>query len=225
MSANGQLKDSELARIPGGRLALDAAAAFNAMNEEAHRRFGRGIGITDSYRPLGHQGDLDRGVWSQWAAWERYQRGGNLAADPGTSNHGRGDAVDLTRDGRWIVDQIGHAFGWAKEWSDAPGEWWHVTFRPGIWHPNPLPFLPLHVGIKGVQHTSVGAYVWLLTHRLGICHYLPRSQLKYDARVQIAVRAYQAHHHLAIDGIVGPVTWNAVRASSNWCRKHNRGEV
>jgi hypothetical protein len=30
---------------------------------------------------------------------------------------------------RWVVDQIGNAFGWAKV--TAEDEWWHVTYVGG----------------------------------------------------------------------------------------------
>lgn len=134
--ANGQLPGSELAPLvgnPGKYLRKDAAAAFNAMY---HRR---PVHVRDAYRILGHPGDLDRGVWSQWACWERYKyHGGPLAAVPGTSNHGWGLAVDLysTVD-RGIVDSIGAPFGYSKSWSDAPSEWWHVLYKVGVWQPAP----------------------------------------------------------------------------------------
>ena len=132
--ANGRLPASQLATIHGGaKLAKEAAGAFNAMDPEAVRRFGRHIGVRDAYRILGAPGDLARGRWSQWAAWERHQQGGNLAARPGTSNHGMGLALDLTPDGIWIVNQIGAKYGWAKRWSDAPTESWHFKYKPGVW--------------------------------------------------------------------------------------------
>lgn len=140
MAANGKLSSSQLATIQGGfKLAKAAAASFNAMNPEAARRFGRHIGVKDGYRVLGARGDLNRGKWSQWAAYERYKRGGNLAAHPGTSNHGLGLAVDLTNDGIWIVNQIGARYGWAKRWSDAPTESWHFKYRSGVWNGKVVP--------------------------------------------------------------------------------------
>ncbi len=134
MAANGRLPSSELAPISGGfKLSREAAAAFNAMDAEAVRRFRRHAGVRDAYRVLGSPGDLARGKWSQWAAWERFKAGGNLAASPGTSNHGLGLAVDLTSEGIWVVNQIGARYGWAKRWSDAPNEAWHFKYRSGVW--------------------------------------------------------------------------------------------
>src|SRR6478735_8208619 len=127
MASNGNLSASDLAPIAGGRLARGPAAAWNAMNVEA-RRLGvelRPTGSRSSYRPYADQQYL----------WNEYRAGrGNLAAKPGTSNHGMGTAVDLaTPQMRSMVDRIGERFGWAKKWSDAPSEWWHLAHRSGVW--------------------------------------------------------------------------------------------
>jgi hypothetical protein len=34
---------------------------------------------------------------------------------------------------RSMLDRIGHEYGWAKEWSDAQSEWWHIKYRAGVW--------------------------------------------------------------------------------------------
>jgi len=136
MAQNGRLPDSDLAPILQGRLvrANSCAASWNAMNAEA-RRLGvelRPTGSKSSYRTFAQQQEL----------WNLYRSGkGNLAATPGTSNHGWGLAVDLaTTQMRAMVDRIGKRYGWAKEWSDAPSEWWHIRYRSGIWSgPDPGP--------------------------------------------------------------------------------------
>jgi hypothetical protein len=135
VSSNGHLTPSELAPIAGGQLALQPAAAWNAMNVEARAR---GLellpnGRMSSYRTYGQQVML----------WRLYESGqGNLAAVPGSSNHGFGMAVDLaTPQMRTMVDRIGRRYGWAKEWSDAPSEWWHIKYQVGIWSgPDPGPY-------------------------------------------------------------------------------------
>lgn len=148
--ANGQIPAAALVSIGGGfLLEKDAAASFKAMDAYAVAHLGRHIGVKDAYRPLGAPGDLDRGHWSQWAAWERYQRGGNLAARPGTSNHGLGLAIDFTEDGINIVHAIGAQFGWSKAWSDAPGEPWHFKYRAGVWHPPADPYKVLTKAERG----------------------------------------------------------------------------
>lgn len=135
MSANGQLAPSELAPIAQGQLRKDAAAAWNAMNVEARSK---GVellptGSKSSYRTYAQQVEL----------WNLYKAGrGNLAAHPGSSNHGAGIAVDLASPAmRSMLDQIGHKYGWAKEWSDAQTEWWHIRWREGSWRgPDPGPY-------------------------------------------------------------------------------------
>lgn len=130
---NGQLPASALAPIAQGQLTKDAAAAWNAMNVQA-RKMGLELlptGSMSSYRTLEQQKLL----------YARYLRGGNLAAKPGTSNHGWGLAVDVaTPQMRAMVDRIGIPYGWSKTWSDAPSEWWHIKFEPGHYSgPDPGP--------------------------------------------------------------------------------------
>lgn len=134
MSSNGQLSPAELAPIAQGQLANEAAAAWNAMNVRA-RALGCELvpnGSKSSYRTLAQQQEL----------YALYLRGGNLAAKPGTSNHGWGHAVDVaTHEMRAMVDKIGKPYGWAKDWSDAPSEWWHILYAPGHYSgPDPGPY-------------------------------------------------------------------------------------
>jgi D-alanyl-D-alanine carboxypeptidase len=122
---NGKLPDSALAPIKAGSLQKEQAAAWNAMNAEA-RANGcelRPTGSASSYRTYQQQVDL----------YNAYLNGtGNLAAVPGTSNHGWGTAVDLaTTDMRSMVDRIGAKYGYSKSWSDAPSEWWHICYQAG----------------------------------------------------------------------------------------------
>jgi hypothetical protein len=123
---NGLLPDAALAPIAQGQLAKPAAAAGNSMNLQA-RRMGLELvptGAMSSYRNLAQQKLL----------YGRYLAGGNLAAKPGSSNHGWGLAVDVaTFQMRQLVDRIGEPYGWAKRWSDAPSEWWHLAYRAGVW--------------------------------------------------------------------------------------------
>jgi LAS superfamily LD-carboxypeptidase LdcB len=94
------------------------------MRQESLRRYGIDLypaGPLSAYRSYPQQLYL----------YELYVSGqGNLAAEPGTSSHEYGVAVDLADPSmRTIVDRIGGAYGWAKE--EAPGEWWHVTYVGG----------------------------------------------------------------------------------------------
>lgn len=124
MASNGNLPNSALSPIAGGgRLANDAAAGWNALAVHVYKQTGHKIRASEGYRTLDRQNYF----------WDLYQSGqGNLAAYPGTSNHGLGIAVDLaSQTDRSMIDSYGERFGWSKSWSDAPGEWWHIKFAPG----------------------------------------------------------------------------------------------
>ena len=124
MPDNGRFVDSDLAAIPGGRLAKEAAANWLALREEGSKQYGIWIsplGDRSSYRTFGEQEHF----------WAVFQAGGDLAARPGTSNHGSGNAVDLANPPtmRKVVDGLGAPYGW--RWGEAPSESWHVTYRGG----------------------------------------------------------------------------------------------
>jgi hypothetical protein len=95
-------------------LAIAPSAAWNTfrlhLTDLGHEIYAEGA--QGCYRDLAHQREL----------YSLYLSGqGNLAAVPGTSNHGWGLAVDLaTPTMRTLLDQYGAQFGWSKAWSDAP---------------------------------------------------------------------------------------------------------
>jgi D-alanyl-D-alanine carboxypeptidase len=125
MSLNGRLPDSALSPIPGGQLSIAAAAAWNAGPAKA------------GCRPLGPNSSY-RSYAKQVYYWNLYVSGqGNLAARPGTSNHGWGNAVDLASPSmRSWIDRNGAQYGWKKV--EAPSEWWHVNYVGG-YKPKPDP--------------------------------------------------------------------------------------
>ena len=142
MAENGKLPPEALAPIARGELRKDAAAAFNAMNAHA-RRLGVELyptGSMSSYRTYAQQVYL----------YNEYRVGrGSLAAVPGSSNHGWGIAVDFaTTQMRTMVDRIGAEYGWAKRWSDAASEPWHIKWLEGSWK-------GVDVGPYGVAPTIV----------------------------------------------------------------------
>ena len=132
MAGNGNLPPSALTPVPPGRLENQAAAAWNAGPGKAGCRL---LGPNSGYRSLAMQNHY----------WAEYQSGrGNLAARPGTSNHGWGRAVDLAEP--WMrtwIDRNGARYGWKK--TEAMGEWWHVNFVGG-YRPPPSPLR--HLGPK-----------------------------------------------------------------------------
>lgn len=214
--SNGRLPQSALAPITkavNGQqayLAKDAARAFMAMNAESERRFGVTLRVASArvaYRPLADQQYF----------WNLYLSGhGALAARPGTSNHGWGLAVDLASPlMRRIVDQIGEKYGFAKKWSDAPTEWWHIKWRPGNYravekHHSKYPVLKR--GAKGLAVLRLKR----LLYKKGIRNFSgPHSSNRFDrhfgAATQEAVKRFQKKVGLKPDGVVGPVTWRKLR--------------
>jgi LAS superfamily LD-carboxypeptidase LdcB len=128
---NGQLSDDELCSIGDGQeLRADAAATYVAMNAAYAATFGSSICITDSYRSYASQQSL-------------YWRKPNLAAVPGTSNHGWGIAVDLfcgaddpsSPEHAWL-DEHSDEYGWFNpDWAQPGGsrpEPWHWEFDPSL---------------------------------------------------------------------------------------------
>ena len=59
----------------------------------------------------------------------------------------------------------------------------------------------LHLGVKGPRVSEVQRLLHIRANRL------------YDHRTYLAVRRFQAHHHLLVDGQVGPHTWSALHRS------------
>jgi D-alanyl-D-alanine carboxypeptidase len=104
-------------------LRADAAYAFNRLSQAYAQRFGEPICVTDSYR------DYDTQV-------RLYAEKPNLAAVPGTSNHGWGTATDLcggvqnfgTATHRWLLTNA-PLYGWFHPaWAEPNGS------RPEPWH-------------------------------------------------------------------------------------------
>jgi len=117
-AANGLLNGSYLKTIGGNhKLNSEAANAYLKMVNAAKSQ-GVEWGITDSYRTLDSQKDVAKrkGLFSK----------GGLAAQPGTSNHGWGSAVDLN----FKVGK-GNALEWLKKnaatygFTNIPREPWH----------------------------------------------------------------------------------------------------
>lgn len=124
---NGELTREQLQVIPGGRLrAGTPAKSYLAMRYFIAKRTGvwlKPTGALSSYRDL-------RG---QRLMWQRYMNGGPIAARPGTSLHGWGQAVDLpSSEMQRAVRTVGHLFGWGISGgqlsSDAPSEAWHMRW-------------------------------------------------------------------------------------------------
>jgi hypothetical protein len=215
MAANGALSDNTLAAIPGSgpfgrpKLRKDAARAYNALHIYSMQRWGVSMALNE-----GDVGRAYRSVARQRLAKQRY---GKNAAVPGTSNHGLGINVDLeSRQQRWVIDQVGHDFGFSKKWSDAQWEWWHITFKPGDYarvgnvtrRGRRSPMLR-----RGTHGKAVGNLQWHL-RRHGFTD-LPRKgepgRGQFGEKTERAVRKFQRQTGLTVDGVVGLRTWRALR--------------
>jgi len=140
--SNGNIPGSLLAPIPGSNAGLlkPAALTYKAMHYYSLKVTGTPLTIID-----GQVGRTYRSYSRQLLAKQIY---GSNAATPGFSNHGLALAVDLMYAAqRAAIDRVGRAFGWAKEWSDASWEWWHMKWRDVGWKPKPDPTakLPRHM--------------------------------------------------------------------------------
>lgn len=125
---NGEIPASALCPLPqpGQMLRADAAAGFIRLDGAYRDRFGQLMCVADSYRPLSEQVQL----------FKEMEPG--MAAQPGTSAHGRGIAVDLcggvnehgSAQYEWMMD---HApdYGWHNpDWAQDGFEPWHWEFAP-----------------------------------------------------------------------------------------------
>lgn len=123
---NGRIPVEALCALwadPRHRLRADAAHAFDQLSKAYVEEFGKPPCLTDSYRSYEEQVSL-------------YARKPNLAARPGTSNHGWGTAADLcggvqsfgSRTHEWMALK-GPLFGWFHPaWAQRGGS------RPEPWH-------------------------------------------------------------------------------------------
>lgn len=102
----------------------EAAAAMSAMLAAA-----RADGVVELHTLYTY-----RTLAKQWEKWANYQNGGNLAAYPGTSNHGWAVAADMSglsdRALGWLRNNA-QRFGFVN---DVPTENWHYTYQGG-WAP------------------------------------------------------------------------------------------
>lgn len=122
--SNGRLDESTLTSIGNGHMLRDDAAQAYLRMVEAARADGITWSITDSYRTYEAQVRVaaEKGLYSQ----------GGLAAEPGTSRHGWGLAVDLgggansnnTPQNNWLRNNA-NRFGFHT----IPREPWHWEFR------------------------------------------------------------------------------------------------
>lgn len=129
---NGQLPSDLLCDITFSSdvLRCDAAVAAERLNAAFKEAFGRNLQVNDAYRSYEDQVTVKANL-------------GALAAPPGTSNHGWGQALDLgdgietfdSAEYTWMKANAG-AFGWNHPaWAEPTGEKpeaWHWEYGPPI---------------------------------------------------------------------------------------------
>ncbi len=123
---NGHIPATALCSIPSKpalQLECGAATAFDQLNTAFKAEFGQNIGITDGYRSYDEQVQC------------RLEKG-SLCANPGTSNHGWGKAVDIGGC-CGINSGTGPAFDWLTATAGRYG-WNHPAWaQPGGSKPEP----------------------------------------------------------------------------------------
>lgn len=212
MAENGRLPDSDLApTLLGGRLRKDAADSADRLFTRYALDTGdvlQAVSPADTYRSYEQQVQARKNV-------------GNLAAVPGTSNHGWGVAVDFANGmNSWSsaaqdwFRRNGGDFGWeTPDWASNPrnryykNEPWHKEFDPArdkrkgpkIRHPKKG-----EVGI-GSKGKDVERIQILLNQRL------PGKNLVVDGRFGLASAVATARYQhqakgLSVTGTVGPKT-------------------
>ncbi len=207
--SNGRLPQSALAQIyhPTYTIYLEknAAASWNAM-----RQFMLARGVGDIY---------PNGRISAYRTYEQQVEAkriyGSNAATPGTSNHGLGLAVDLaTQTMRTNLDRYGEQFGWAKKWSDASWEWWHIKYRAGVWNGGSGSGGGSGTVATVLREGSSGPKVEALQRALNANGAHLTVDGDYGPATKAAVKSYQASHGLTADGIAGPNTLRALNLST-----------
>lgn len=85
------------------------------------------------------------------------------------------------------------------------------------------PFLP----IKYHAYTNrlEGHWIYILSQRLQNCGYLADRTSKYSTEMVTAIKQFQTHHHLTVDGVTGVQTWVNIKKAETWCLAHHRKEV
>lgn len=202
MSENGRLPKSDLARIPGGELRKDAAAAWNAPGGPADAGLVP-TGSRSSYRTLVEQEQLMR------------ELGPGIAAVPGTSNHGWGVAIDLPEPWMWAwMHEHGAKYGWEK--TEAFHEPWHWNFVGGVSFPA---FEALERGARGKRVLRLSRRLAYIRPR-GERPYLRKATRRFGPKMVAAVAAFQHDHSLTVDGVIGPKT--AAKINAVFRREYQR---
>jgi hypothetical protein len=196
--------------IDGQPVAQATARAFEKLAADFLKRTGKSLHVTDGYRSRAQQ----------QALYDDYLAGrGNLAAAPGHSEHETGRALDVHDSGTDAgVTTIGtarhkvlasiagtHGFRMTGE-TFSPPEGWHIEY----WGGDPWAGISFPAtSTSTLKRGSTGTHVKALQR--GLNRVFPAySKLAVDAdfgpKTESVVREFQKRAHIAVDGIVGPIT-------------------
>lgn len=185
----------------------EAAVQFSGLAHAFYLRFRKALNVSEAYRRL------DR----QQALYRAYQNGtGNLAAWPGTSNHGWGRSLDLassvningSAENTW-VRQNAPAYGF---YFTVPSEAWHVDYigsprtRVKSYISNPNSTSAASAGSSSATPSTASQQTWLKAAR---GEKLKADGIRGPATIH-AIKRYQQFlkksygYSGAIDGIWGP---------------------
>ena len=121
VAQNGQFTAANTDPIPGGRLWPEAALTWNTM----HAAFVADGGNPAHFRPGGPSSSA-RSIAQQHHFFATQPP---AAAQPGTSNHGWGLAVDCPfADAQAWLMRNGHRYGWSHDEGARVGEPWHFRY-------------------------------------------------------------------------------------------------
>lgn len=203
---NGVRRSITVSAVPNGKsMRTDAAAAFNRMHAAA-RQEGIELRVNSAFRTMAEQEAL----------YAAYLNGtGNLAARPGYSNHQGGIAADISVGStssstyQWLKRNASR-FGFVRTVSSEP---WHWEYRPGGEGAIALEFEEelFEASQPTLRRGSRGDAVRDLQQRLLGAGFNPGPvDGIFGQGTDGAVRAFQRSRGLAVDGIVGPLTWAAL---------------
>jgi len=102
-------------------LEKNAAVAWLKLNEDFKKEFNKSISING-------KGQDYRTYETQLNYWVQYQNGGNLAARPGTSNHGWGVACDINYHGKGVLSWLEKNAPKYNIYKKVPSENWHWVY-------------------------------------------------------------------------------------------------
>jgi len=239
---NGQLASTALEPCGIGRMLLvrEAARSMRALMKKA-KRDGIRLWATGTYRSYDGQVNLFKRRYDNTPRQTRHEfwRGLNWwlkprvagAAVPGTSNHGKGLAVDFARKNAlnvtvsldrktldWLADN-GPKFGW---WNTVESENWHWCWclgngpmPPAVLaeegnYPNPVP--PYHHPPlkRGDQNNDVKTLQMKL-NKIGANLLVDGD---FGPRTEEAVKSFELKNGILVDGIVDSETWTALEKAT-----------